>query len=486
MASIYEIMDVLKQHVEKSEAVRSNVLNKGKELLTNPIPGNYPTEINLEEIKRFVTGQANFSKGGWQDTTQGGPSPLDIGINAALVGQAMFSQIKSNLQADKAMKNMLAKPLAEARALRSATAIDVPATVEGVASTQSPIPGLQTKPLSMPSIVNRMPSSSGGMQSNPWTLTPSKLPTYSAKFEDFYTPNTKLPPEDLELQSQAAEFAAKNTPQIIKKYHETTPKNEINADVMRGALEIGGWKKDFIQVNSNAFHEVGSGVKKVLRKDVEERAIEAGKFDALLLAGGPGVGKSHTLRGVIPDKSVYGLIEDSNEPTTEFYNDLVSKGFSPEILFIHRDPRDSWLGVLKRAIPKANGKPSDFRVVPIDRMVDMHKQILPNMVKRARLGNEKISLLENTKADGTKILDLDKAEKISYNWDEVRRGMEDDTIQIYKEGKLPNYYVRKALGINDEELQARSGVYATDSKGFAPEGGERTPSIHELIQPQGK
>lgn len=214
----------------------------------------------------------------------------------------------------------------------------------------------------------------------------------------------------------------------------------LNTDDWRGLFP------EYKGTNAADVHEASSTLNKRLYAEGLKTMQGKGNNTVVVLAGGGGSGKGTAVRGHL-DLNEYPLRLDQ---VSDDYGKLVSKieearnnGFDVEYVFVDRDPKDAWNGVVGRAV---NGRKKGglARTVPLSVAL---KANIESRNTAIRLLEENLDIpakiVDNNRGVGKAKLIKDREEAIahlknqSHDEQKLFKELEDETFRLYESGEIP-------------------------------------------------
>lgn len=243
----------------------------------------------------------------------------------------------------------------------------------------------------------------------------------------------------------------------------------LNTDDWRGLFP------EYRGTNAADVHEASSTLNKRLYAEGLLSMKGKGNNTVIVLAGGGGSGKGTAVKGHL-DLEGYPLrldqVSDDHSKLIAKINEARANGFDAEYLFVDRDPRDAWNGVVNRAIEgrnsgglartvplsvavKANLESRNTAIKVLEENLDIPAQVVDNNrgFGKARLiedREEAIAFLKNQSHDERKLL----------------KELENETYGLYEQGKIPLDIAIGLIGersIQDRRIQSRpiNGIQST-------------------------
>lgn len=280
---------------------------------------------------------------------------------------------------------------------------------------------------------------------------------FGTEFDSFFE-SEKVTEEEAPIQDRARNYARTLAPQILEAYGQKYG-NEVNTDLMRDFLAPVGYTGE----NANAYHAAASALQKMYQKRLLARAKEQGKKRILILAGGPGSGKSSTVATHFPNKSNFAMILDGTLSDFNKAKSMISgfaqEGFNPQIVYIYRDPVEAWVGgVLARNRGKVG------RVVPAGVHIRSHAASLETAIKiHDEIGGDAIMFIDNSRGYGNHVsVNVEEMRNKMYtNRDDIQEVIVNETLRGIETGDVhPTVGTNALAGIHKvaggEDVQGKS------------------------------
>lgn len=290
---------------------------------------------------------------------------------------------------------------------------------------------------------------------------------FQSEFDAAFTPNERLDQSDKNAETQAVAYAKEFAPEILSDYAKGNG-NTVATDKFRTYFEPVG----FNGLNTPAFHEPASALRRVYQKQVEDEAIKSGKLNVVLMAGGSGSGKSSTIDLMNLDvKNDAGMIIDSNlsdvGKAKKEIAALKKKGLSPTVLYVYRDPVDAWVnGVMRRLI---SGE--DVRTVPLSEHIKLHRGSYETALTLAKEDPGNVFLIDNSRGLGNqKMVGVAELAGKDYNEAEIRKVIINETIKLFQEGKISASEVQSAIG---ETTESERGLIPESVRDRSPKSDQK-------------
>lgn len=291
--------------------------------------------------------------------------------------------------------------------------------------------------------------------------TPSAKPSevnLGEKVKNVFIPDKTLQGGMADQQTKSLEYAVKNAPKLIQEYAKLHG-NEVSTDKFRDLLRPIG----YTGLNSEAYHSAASALRKTYQDVLLDQAKKAGKTDVVVTAGGSGSGKSSFLSNI--DKKDAAMVLDANladyQSAHADLEAIKKQGFNVNVRYIYRDPTEAWFnGVLHRLRSR-----SDYRIVPLQKHLDLHKGSFETIQKLAQ--DFPVKIIDNSMGKGThKFISLEELKQKGYNDIGLKERLINETLQRYAKGEIGPREVRSAgIGVPSEgKLEEQLGRSTSGSK----------------------
>ncbi len=275
--------------------------------------------------------------------------------------------------------------------------------------------------------------------------------------------------EGISEQSTAPAYGTKEHEQYIntavKKYDKTYSASHIvNTDMARKVLP--GYESSDIANEEKYFGDAAEVTDKVYDKWLTDRKGK-GNNKVVFLAGGTGSGKSTAAASPPLNTSENHAIQLNSTFTSKDYSfSLIDKaieaGYTPEILYIYRDPVDAW----ENGVWTRWGQDTGHFVKPQIHL-DTHISARDNVLAAAEKYGDKvqIKIIENRTDEEQKEISLDELKTKSYDIEKIK-----EEIDVITTKQLESH----------PALKGQDGLFfadsSTSSKGTEQGGGEVSQS----------
>lgn len=259
-------------------------------------------------------------------------------------------------------------------------------------------------------------------------------------------------------------------------------------DLISVTLNTDDWRGLFPEykgTNAADVHEASSYLNKQLYAETLESMKGVGNNRMIVLAGGGGSGKGTASRDHLNQTEypiVLDQVSDNYAKLNQKLNEAKQNGYTPEYVFVDRDPRDAWNGVVGRAL-SGRRKGGLARTVPLQIALKANIEARKTAIEVLKNNLDMpVSVIDNNRGAGKSVMIKNRQKAISFlesqnhNYEELFKELENETLRLHERGEIPDDIARGLVGdgaISNRRNQLRS----TDAvSGRRRDNGQRTGS----------
>jgi hypothetical protein len=255
-----------------------------------------------------------------------------------------------------------------------------------------------------------------------------------------------------EVEARFAEYLEKHTDEAIARYTKkygkeinTDNARELSTDYAPGGLDADDPATRAARTKwSSAVHEPSSAfTREIYRRALAKIPPANQRKQVIFTAGGAGAGKTTSIQqipgltqAVEAAEIIYDTTLSSLKTSTERIGQAISAGRMVSIIFVYRDPIDSFVGgVLPRA--ERTG-----RILPLEAFLDTHIGAAAVLAKIAEAyrGNDSVAIavIDNSRGRGNAAqsdIEFVKSAASKYRREELRRSLSEALDAAYENGK---------------------------------------------------
>jgi hypothetical protein len=274
------------------------------------------------------------------------------------------------------------------------------------------------------------------------------------------TPATNTQPGSAQSNADARLRAAKVDENLIARAVEEAEQrgNIANTDDIRSLID--GYDEANPLTRDAQSHEVSSAANKEVIKRLLAKEVETG--NAIILAGGPGSGKSTALERVKAERDlVIDTVSSSDSSSTRMIADIKASGRNALIIYVHRPFDLAFEGVIQRYL---NGRDAGQpRLVPMP------------VVAQAHIGAQETAL--NRAADGAAVIVFDNSGKLE--------DLRERDVDFLKQNRYINQYGTEQTSpasASNESGDHRVGPQSDGGSDPVVQGRSRTSAEAGLVE----
>lgn len=291
----------------------------------------------------------------------------------------------------------------------------------------------------------------------------------SAEFKAAYRPSGVLQPYESAHEAEIAKYAQEQAPRILSEYRQKYG-NFVSTDEFRDFFQPAGYNG----LNSHIYHEPAAALRTVYQRSIFNEAKANGRPDVMILAGGPGAGKSTYIKNHIDPQQFGGIIDAvlaDYDKATALVRQIISEGLRPRIAYVLRDPVEAWTnGVIPRMMMRN-------RAVPLDYHMRAHEGSLKSVLRLQQEFGDTVQFifLENATGQGFSEVPIAEVRSKGYNYGRIKEVLKNELQRFYQEGKLTDeqYQATWPKGLGQSESTEVLSVHgSSDRNGRSEVSGE--------------